>query len=163
MQDISLARVQTWHLNQLKVWLQAAHVRRWFPNEADVIDWATSVPKNGRHRLIVHGTDAIGYLRWTYVPRGILDVLGFDDLPAESADIDLFLGETRYLGHGYGQRALELTLAELKKERIASLATLTTSIANEAAHRAFSRAGFRIDRSYEPAGFGPCHLMIQVL
>ncbi len=163
MDDISLSEVQQSRVEELRSWLQAEHVRRWFPNADDVVEWARNLPTNGRHRLIVKGADAIGYLRWTYVPRHTLDAVGFEDLPSDSADIDLFIGAERWTGRGFGTRALELAIDEMRRERIAKLAALTTSVENTTAHRAFARAGFRIDRTYAPEGFGPCYLMIRSL
>ncbi len=163
MDDISLSEFQPTDIEQLRSWLQAEHVRPWFPGADEVLEWASDIPENGRHRLIVRGADAIGYLRWTYVPRDVLDSLGFEDLPSVSADIDLFIGAERRTGRGFGRRALELAIDELQKERVASLAALTTSVKNTRAHRAFTRAGFRIDRAYTPDDFGPCYLMVRHL
>ena len=159
MDDIALAEVQQLDIEQLRPWLQAEHVRRWFPNADAVLEWACDVPENGRQRLIVQGDAAIGYLRWTYVPRGVLDSLGFDDLPSDSADIDLLIGDEGRTGRGIGRRALELAIDEIRNERVAKLAALTTSVANSVAHKAFARAGFRIDREYTPDDFGRCYLM----
>ncbi len=163
MDDIKLSEVQQISIEQLRSWLQAEHVRPWFPSADDVLEWACDIPSNGRHRLIVKGVDAIGYLRWTYVPRHVLDAFGFEDLPSDSADIDLFIGDERSTGRGFGTRALELAIEELRRERIATLAALTTSVENTTAHRAFARAGFRIDRTYTPEDFGPCYLMTRSL
>ncbi len=163
MDDITLTEVEPIPVEQLRFWLQAGHVRRWFPNADDVVEWACNTPTNGRHRIIAKGADAIGYLRWTYVPRHALDALGFEDLPSDSADIDLFIGAECCTGLGFGTRALELAIDELRRERISTLAALTTSIENTTAHSAFAKAGFRIDRTYTPEGFGPCHLMLRSL
>ena len=163
MDDITLSEVEQIPVEQLRLWLQARHVQRWFPSADEVVEWACSIPTNGRHRLIVKGSDAIGYLRWTYVPRDVLDALGFEDLPSGSADIDLFIGAESCIGRRFGTRALELAIDELRREGIATLAALTTSIENTVAHSAFARAGFRIDRTYTPEGFGPCYLMLRSL
>ena len=161
MDDLTLSEVQPAHIDQLRSWLQTDHVRRWFPNSDDVVDWAIDTPANGRQRLIVQGAEPIGYIRWSYVPRHVLDALGFEDILSNAADIDLFIGPEHLRGRGYGGRALELAIDELRKERITPLATLTTSVENKAAHKAFTRAGFRIDRTYTPEGFGPCYLMMR--
>ncbi|MDJ0751565.1 MAG: GNAT family N-acetyltransferase [Woeseiaceae bacterium] len=163
MDDIALTEIQSVPVAQLRSWLQVEQVRRWFPDPDDVLEWARDVPQNGRHRLIMKGAEAVGYLRWSYVPRDVLDALGFDDLPADSADIDLFIGSEQHTGRGFGRRALELAIDELRAEGVATVAALTTSVENTTAHGAFERAGFRIDRTYTPEGFGPCYLMLRVL
>lgn len=163
MDEITLADFDHSMIEQLRTWLQSEHVRRWFPDPVEMVRWASSVPGNGRQRLIVQGIEAIGYLRWTYVPRETLDALGFEDLPPDAADIDLFIADASRTGRGIGTRALELAIAQLEDERIATLAALTTSVENRNARRAFQRAGFRIDRVYTPAPFGPCYLMLRRL
>lgn len=161
MNDISLAKFQHDQIERLATWLQAEHVRRWFPHADDVLSWARSVPENGRQRLIVNDDQAIGYIRWTYVSRDELDSVGFEDIPANSADIDLLIGARSNTGRGAGRRALELALAELRAEGIAKLAALTTSIDNRKAHKAFADVGFKIDREYSPGEFGRCYLMVR--
>ncbi|MDJ0910847.1 MAG: GNAT family N-acetyltransferase [Woeseiaceae bacterium] len=163
MIDIAIAEFPPDQLSALAGWLEADHVRRWFPDPDDVTSWAQDVPENGRQRIILEGDRAIGYLRWTYVPREILDAVGFDDIPADSADIDLLIGPREGIGRGIGRRALELAVAEIQAEGIAHLAALTTSVDNHGAHRAFAGAGFRIDREYVPEGFGRCYLMVRDL
>lgn len=163
MDEIALSEVQSVPVEELRSWLQAEHVRRWFPSTDDVLEWACDVPENGRHRLIMRGDGAIGYLRWTYVPREVLDALGFNDLPTDSADIDLFIGSEHRTGRGFGRRALELAIDELRKEGVATVAALTSSVENTMAHKAFAGAGFRIDRTYTPEDFGPCYLMLRHL
>ena len=163
MIHVALAGFPQDHLPMLAKWLQADHVRRWFPEPDDVVSWARDKPENGRHRLIVEGDQAIGYLRWSYVPRELLDAIGFEDIPENSADIDLLIGRSDRTGRGIGQRALDLTVAELQAEGIAPLAALTTSTENHYAHRAFASAGFRTAREYTPEGFGRCYLMLRNL
>ncbi len=161
--EIALSDFDQTQAERLGTWLQYEHVRRWFPDPSDIVEWACAVPENGRQRLILEGGEAIGYLRWTYVPRDVLDAIGFDHLPADSADIDLFIAAESRTGRGIGGRALELAIAELRQERIATLAALTTSVENTMAQKAFKRAGFQIDCEYSPGQFGPCYLMVRDL
>ncbi len=163
MSDVTIAEFPRDQLPTLARWLTADHVRQWFPDPDDILGWAENVPENGRQRLILAGGRAIGYLRWSYVPRGVLDDIGFEDLPENAADIDLLIGPDDRTGRGVGIQALELAVAEIRAEGTAPLAALTTSIDNRRAHSAFSRAGFRIDREYAPDGFGRCYLMLRDL
>lgn len=163
MSDVAIAQFPHDQLPTLARWLEADHVRRWFPNPEDVLGWTADIPGNGRQHVILEGGRAIGYLRWSYVPRGVLDEIGFEDLPGNSADIDLLIGPDDRTGRGVGRRALELAVAEIRAEGTARLAALTTSIENHRAHRSFANAGFRIDREYTPEGFGRCFLMLRDL
>lgn len=163
MTDVVLTQFPFDRLPVLGQWLEAEHVRRWFPNPDEYLSWASAVPENGRQRLILEGDQAIGYLRWTYVSREILDSVGFEDVAEDSADIDLLIGASDRTGRGFGTRALELAVAEIRAEGIAPLAALTTSVENHVAHKAFAGAGFTIDREYSPEGFGRCYLMVREL
>ena len=163
MNDISLSKFKCNQIERLAIWLRAEHVRRWFPDVDDMLRWARSVPENGRQRLILSDDQAIGYIRWTYVSREVLDSVGFEDIPANSADIDLLIGAKSNTGRGAGRRALELALVELRGEGIAKLAALTTSVENQIAYKAFADAGFKIDREYSPGEFGRCYLMVRDL
>ena len=163
MNDVAIAEFQPDQLSMLAEWLEAEHVRRWFPDPDDVVSWARDLPENGRQRVIFEGDRAIGYLRWSYVPREVLDAVGLEDIPGNSADIDLLIGLSERTGRGIGGRALELAVTEIQAEGIARLAALTTSVDNHGAHKAFADAGFRIDREYSPEGFGRCYLMVRDL
>ena len=102
-------------------------------------------------------------MRWQHVDRQTLDGLGLYDIPANSVDIDILIGDERATGHGVGPAALQALTATLRRDATVPLLGLTTSVENTRAHRAFEKAGFRISRQYSPAGLGPCHLMIRDL
>ena len=159
--QVRLAKFRANHVSLMKQWLSAEHVREWFPEPDDVIEWAENVPETGRQFIAEADGQAVGYIRWTYVARETLDEIGFDDLPANSADIDLLIGATSYTARGIGPAMLNEALDEIRREGLAELAAVTTSVRNTRAQRAFARAGFVFDRQYEPDGFGLCNLMLR--
>ena len=161
MLNIELAPFQPVDLARLEAWLREEHVRRWFPHPGEILDCARATPVGTHQRLIVEDTRPVGYIRWAYVPREVLDSIGFTDIPPDSADIDLLIGERNNIGRGIGRAALELVVAAIRADGKTSLAALTTSVENRRAQRAFARCGFSIDREYVPEGFGPCYLMIR--
>ena len=161
MSQVRLAEFRADHVSLLRRWLSAEHVREWFPQPNDVIEWAGNVPDTGRQFIAEVDGQAVGYIRWTYVAREILDEIGFNDLPANSADIDLLIGATKYTARGIGPAMLDQALDEIRREGLAELAAVTTSARNTRAQRAFARAGFVFDRQYEPDGFGLCNLMLR--
>lgn len=159
--NVELTPFRPADLARLGAWLREEHVRQWFPHPDENLDWARATPDGGHQRLIVEDARPVGYIRWAYVPREVLDSIGFADLPADSADIDLLIGERDSTGRGTGSAALELAVAAIRSEGKARLAALTTSVENRRAQESFARCGFAIDREYEPEGFGPCYLMIR--
>lgn len=151
------------HLEILASWLGQPHVARWYPHPDDDLQRAMNPPVGGSQAIIAAGSDAVGYLRWQRVDRETLDALGLNEIPANSVDIDILLGDEGRVGRGLGPSALELLAAELRRDPTVPLLGLTTSIENIRAHRAFEKAGFHIARQYDPTGLGPCHLMLRDL
>lgn len=161
MTRVQLAKFRSDHVPLLRQWLSADHVCEWFPEPDEMIEWAENVPGEGRQFIAEADQHPVGYIRWTYVARETLDEIGFGDLPARSADIDLLIGAAEYTGRGIGPAILDEALAAIGREGITELAAVTTSIRNTHAQRAFARAGFVFDRQYEPGGFGVCNLMLR--
>ena len=161
MVKVSFEKFDSKHLALLADWLVADHVAPWFPHSNDFVEWAASVPKNGRQYVVCVDGQPVGYLRWSYVSREVLDEVGFQDLPSDSADIDLLLGDKAIIGHGIAEHMFKFALENIRSEGIAELAALTTSVDNLIAHKAFERAGFVVDREYSPGGFGKCYLMLR--
>ncbi|MEM8814270.1 MAG: GNAT family N-acetyltransferase [Pseudomonadota bacterium] len=161
MQRVQLREFRPNHVPLLEAWLSAEHVREWFPEPDDMLEWAQAVPRASRHFIAEADGEAVGYIRWTYVDRATLDAIGFGDLPSHSADIDLLIGAGERTGRGIGPAMLDEALAVMRRDGLAELAAVTTSVRNTHAQRAFEHAGFRLDRQYEPEGFGPCKLMLR--
>jgi aminoglycoside 6'-N-acetyltransferase len=151
------------HLALLAAWLRRPHVAPWFPEPEANLAWATSPPVGGSQAIITWGTEEVGYVRWQRVGRAALDALGLHEIPANSVDIDILLGPEETAGRGVGPSALAVLAERIREDAGVPLAGLTTSIENTRAHRAFAKAGFHIARPYEPAGLGPCHLMLRDL
>jgi aminoglycoside 6'-N-acetyltransferase len=144
----------------LSTWLGELHVARWYPEPEANLRWAANPPPGASQAIIAAADADVGYLRWQRVDRATLDALGLYEIPANSVDADILLGNTRDVGKAIGVAALQALTAEIRRDATVPLIGLTTSVANIRAHRAFEKAGFRITRQYDPNGFGPCHLMI---
>jgi len=151
------------HLPLLASWLERPHVAAWYPTPDRDMQIATSPPAGGSHAVIVSGGEPVGYMRWQHVDRETLDELGLHEIPANSVDADILLGDAQSTGKGIVPAALSALAAELLRDPEVPMIGLTTSIYNTRAHRAFARAGFAIARQYDPNGLGPCHLMIRDL
>jgi aminoglycoside 6'-N-acetyltransferase len=148
------------HLDVLSAWLAEPHVARWYPEPEANLLWAANPPSGGSQAVIAAGDANVGYLRWQRVDRSTLDALGLYEIPANSVDADILLGNAMNMGKAIGVAALQALTAEIRRDPTVPLIGLTTSVANVHAHRAFKKAGFRIARQYDPNGLGPCHLMV---
>ena len=157
---VSLRPFRPAHLDLLAVWLAQPHVARWYPDPEANLIWAANPPVGGSQATIAAGAADVGYLRWQRVDRKTLDALGLHEIPANSVDADILLGNATNVGKEYGVAALQALTTEIRRDAAVALIGLTTSIANVRAHRAFEKAGFRITRQYEPNGLGLCHLMV---
>jgi RimJ/RimL family protein N-acetyltransferase len=151
------------HLPLLETWLARAHVAPWYPRPSDDVARAADPPAGGAHALICVARKPAGYLRWQSVDRATLDALGLPEIPENSVDIDILIGEVELAGRQVGPAALELLAQQLLRDPAVPLLGLTSALANTRAHRAFAKAGFHIARQYEPNGLGMCHLLLRDL
>jgi aminoglycoside 6'-N-acetyltransferase len=147
----------------LRKWLSRAHVQPWYPDPTRDIGIATDQPPGGFHAIIAVGDEPAGYVRWQYVDRETLDELGLQQIPENSVDIDILLGEEGQTAKGAGPQALELLAQQLLADPSVPMLGVTTSIHNFRAQSAFSKAGFTILLQYDPTGHGLCHLMVRDL
>lgn len=150
-------------LEHLSVWLRAPHVARWYPAPTENLEWATSPPDGAEQAIIVRDGADVGYLRWQRVSRATLDELGLHEIPGNSVDADILIGDIENIGRGTGVAALRALVELLKLDPSVPMIGLTTELANLGAHRAFARAGFFKARQYVPPTLGPCYLMLHDL
>ena len=147
------------HLKLLAAWLKQPHVARWFPTPEEDLAWAMNLPAGGSQAIIASGAAEVGYLRWQRVDRDTLDSFGLQEIPANSVDADILLGERGSVGNGVGPLPLIALAHKIREEGEVPVIGLTTELENTRAHRAFERAGFRITRRYDTGKLGVCHLM----
>lgn len=152
------------HLPLLEAWLTRPHVAPWYPFAADDLERACNPPPGGAQALIAVAGTEVGYLRWQHVDRETLDALGLPEIPHNSVDIDVLLGDANFAGRRVGPTALNLLARRLLQDPTVPMLGLTSAIANTRAHRGFEKAGFRIVRQYQPnESLGMCHLLLRDL
>jgi aminoglycoside 6'-N-acetyltransferase len=99
----------------LSRWLVAPHVARWYAEPQEHLDWAINPPTGGERALIAADSAQVGYLRWQVVSREVLDSVGLHDIPENSVDIDILIGEEKSVGRGIGPLALQKLVAHLQQ------------------------------------------------
>lgn len=90
------------HLPLLAQWLRQPHVAPWYPEPDANLEWAASPPVGGSQAIIASGADEVGWLRWQRVDRETLDSLGLRDIPTNSVDADILIGDDTLVGRGLG-------------------------------------------------------------
>ena len=145
-------------LHLLARWLHKPHVCKWWGDpERNLADAKERSPES--HALIAVSGKPVGYLRWQRVSLPELAALGITDIPEGSVDIDILIGEQRFVGKGIGPQALRLLLERLRTDPTISLAGMSTEVGNYAAIRAYEKAGFQRRHRYFDPGHGESWIM----
>jgi len=147
------------HLSLLDRWLREPHVRRWWGDPVRNLAEVHQRPSDGGHALITADGLPIGYVCWQRYRDEDMAIIGVPDLPEGAIDLDIMIGETSYVGHGVGPRALGLLLARVGRDPSVPLVGLATSVDNVSAVRAHEKAGFSRVRQFDDPEFGPCWFM----
>jgi aminoglycoside 6'-N-acetyltransferase len=141
-------------------WLREPDIQRWWGNaaaaEAEVriaLDSPSSIC-----RIIMADAEPIGYAQALDI--GQYDDAPLDKVPAGTWDADLFIASSTHRGRGCGERALALLADEVFSTTLAPAVSLFVSVRNEAAVRAYEKAGFRWVSVERDPLLGPCWLML---
>jgi aminoglycoside 6'-N-acetyltransferase len=146
---------------RIRRWLADPAVQAWWGNaasaEAEVtlaMDSATALC-----RIIEVDGSPIGYAQ--AVEIGVWGSERPEDVPAGTWDVDLFIASEAHRGQGLA----EIALAQLTEEAFATTMAVAccavVAVRNEAAVRAYERAGFRWVRIWIDPLFGPSWLMLK--
>ena len=145
----------------IRRWLAEPEVQAWWGNAASAeagitlaMDSATALP-----RIIDCDGRPIGYAH--AVEIGLWAEAKPQELPAGAWDIDLFIASAADRGKGLAHTALALLTDEVFATTLAVACSAVVSIRNEAAVRAYERAGFRWLRVWQDSFFGPCWVMVK--
>ncbi|MCB1521640.1 MAG: GNAT family N-acetyltransferase [Hyphomicrobiaceae bacterium] len=145
----------------IRTWIGRPDIQRWWGNpaaaEAEVR--LALQTEQALSRIVLLADAPIGYIQaidashWgPSLPEG---------MPAGTWDVDLFIAETEHRGRGYGERALNLIADEVFSTTFALALSVFVAVSNEAAVRAYERAGFRWARIWEDPIFGPSWMMLR--
>lgn len=144
----------------LREWLECDHVYKWWGNPDREYKYCTTHPKGGRGVIICADDKPVGYLYVERAIRELLDANNLHEIPDGSIDVDIFIGESDYLGFGIGAGALELLLEELFADPTVPMVQLTTSVENTRAQTSFQNVGFKPIKEIDTDEYGRCLVMV---
>ena len=85
---------------------------------------------------------------------------GLVDVATSAIDIDIMIGEPSAIGRGTGTAAIRLVAEAALRDAAVPFVMACTHVDNLASQRAFTKAGFRIDRQFDDVPCGPHLLMV---
>ena len=157
---VSLRPVVRSDLDVIRRWLRQPEVEEWWgPASATTAEVQIAVQSpSALCRIVQSDGVAVGYC------HAIDAQLWGDHLPEDlepgTWDLDLFIGSAAHRGQGIGLKALDLLRSEVFSTTLAPAVCIFASIRNEAAVRAYEKAGFRWQRLWTETGTGPCWFMV---
>mgnify|MGYP003577375913 CR=1 FL=1 len=134
--------VEPRHLNMISEWLAEPHVAKWWNAnpEGEIAEIAGHMNSISVEPFIIMlGDEPIGYLQ-TYDPH-LEDDHPYQDQPAGTLGMDLFIGEYELTGQGHGARLIDEFVSLLFEEGIPRV-IIDPDPANKQAIRAYEKAGF---------------------
>lgn len=158
--DIALRPVSRSHLAQIRRWLRQPEVEAWWgPASGTVaaVQIAMESPSALCRIIEVKGV-AVGYCH--AIDAQIWGDRLPDDLQPGTWELDVVIASTGHRGHGVGLKALELLKSEVFSTTLAPAVCVFASIRNEAAVRAYERAGFRWQSVWTGTASGPSWFMV---
>lgn len=143
-------------------WLRADHVRlRWGEPEEN-LRLLSEAPAGGRWRAVIEADGRpVGLVLWQHPSREELDVAGLLDVATSAIDIDIMIGEPSAVGHGVGTQAIRLVAEAALRDAAVPFVMACAHVDNLASQRAFMKAGFRTNRQFDDAPYGPHVLMVR--
>ena len=146
---------------RMRRWLTDPEVQAWWGNAASAEAEITLAMGSEASlcRIIESAGEPIGYAH--AVEIGLWGEQQPDGLPAGTWDIDLFIASAEHRGRGAGRAPLSLLVEEVFATRLAIACCAVVSIRNEAAARAYEKAGFRWLRIWQDPIDGPCWVMLK--
>jgi aminoglycoside 6'-N-acetyltransferase len=146
---------------RVRRWLAAPEVAAWWGNAASAEAEITLAMGSDAAlaRIIEAGTEPIGYAH--AVEIGLWGQDRPEGLVPGTWDVDLFIGEAAHRGRALEAAAVKLLVEEVFSTTLAVACCAVVPVRNEAGVRAYERAGFRWQRIWNDALFGPSWVMLK--
>ncbi len=146
---------------RIRRWLAEPEIVAWWGNAASAeAEIALAMASDTAVcRIITCGEAPIGYAH--AVDVGLWGEERPPEIEPGTWDIDLFIASEQHRGRGLGAIALARLVDEVFATTLAVACCGLVSVRNEAAVRAYERAGFAWRRIWNDPLFGPCWLMLK--
>lgn len=158
---VSLRPVTTDDWPLLQRWIRDPAVAKW---------WGSASEAEAGIRLVLETDAAVGRIILADgAPAGYVHAIDAtlwgedppETMPAWTWDVDIFIGEAAHRGRNVGVEALDLVAGEVFGSTFAMALSVFVSVRNEAAVRAYERAGFRWTSVWDDPHHGPTWLMLR--
>lgn len=161
MKAITLHPLTISDLDLLVRWMHQLHVKTWWPDNLTDQEITTKYGKRIGSTAIVPliisvDEKPIGFLQYYDVAQAPDDWNKHE--PAGTIGFDIYIGEEKYLGKGYGTAAITLMIKQLFAQSNITKIIVDVDPNNQAAIRAYEKAGLRFVRTAQTAE-GVIHIM----
>ncbi len=148
-----------WRL--IRQWIARPEVQRWWgsPNAAEAEIRIALDSHAAISRMVMLGDEPIGYAH--AIDASHWGPVLPDGMPLGTWDIDVLIAAPEHRGQGLGERAVDLLADEVFSTTLALALSVFVSVKNEAAVRAYERAGFTWQQIWEDPIFGPSWMMLR--
>jgi aminoglycoside 6'-N-acetyltransferase len=146
---------------RIRRWLAEPGIAAWWGNaaSAEAEIGLAMASDTGLCRIVMCGDAPIGYAH--AVDVGVWGGERPPEIEAGTWDVDLFIASAEHRGRGLGAAALARLVDEVFATTLAVACCGLVSVRNEAAVRAYERAGFGWRRIWDDPLSGPCWLMLR--
>ena len=145
----------------IRRWLAEPHVEAWWGGRASAEAKVTLAlaSDSALCRIIDADGAPVGYAHG--VDMALWGGAWPSGLPSGAFDVDLFVGDRARVGQGIGRQAIDLLVAEVFAATLALGCAVIVSIRNEAAVRAYEKAGFRWVAVWDAPGAGRSWVLLR--
>lgn len=157
---IALRKATAADLEMLRAWLRRPDIEAWWgPASATGAEVQIALQSpTALCRVILADGAPIGYCH--AIDAAVWGDQLPDDLEPGTWDLDIFIASPEHRGQGAGLQALILLKHEVFTTTLAPAVCVFASIRNEAAVRAYEKAGFAWKKIWNDAATGPSWFMV---
>ncbi len=164
---IAFRELEEEDLARMHHWLNQGEVLKWWgdrpvPMSHTIAEYRPRLKGKGNvlSLIVTYGGDPVGFVQRYYL-RDHPDYWGKQNLPDDTAGVDLFIGEPIYQHQGFGPLMIRRTLHNIVfADPGTNLCIIDPDPSNTIAIRAYEKAGFQYLKTIEPPEhIDPAYLM----
>lgn len=161
--SISFKPIKESDLPQLYTWVHTEHVKKWW--YPDALSWPEF---HAKYLKKIHSNSVWGYLiQVDDTPIGFIQYYDASKNPDDFGNVDpegtfgmdLYIGDTNFIGKGYGTRVLSKFIASIKEKHNVTKFIIDPHAENSAAIRTYEKVGFKKVRTEDQPHYGKVIIM----